>query len=427
MKVLLLSHNINTDTPLYGDRGSVKLLHEKQMQNKDSSNVLSININTHTSTHVDVPYHISNEGKKLTDYASDSWLFRFPYIKKISVEPDGTVDEEQFSDLEYNSTIDLLIIKTGFEKLRADKSYTSNSPVVVARLADFLKKRLPDLRAVGFDFISISSLKNRQEGRKAHREFLARDIRIIEDMRLAGLKEVPDFVLASPLFIKDADGSPISVWAFYNDFDFNRYDYLFFDFDGVILDSVDVKTEAFRVMYAEYGKAVSDRVVIHHLRNGGMSRYDKFKYYHKEFLNITLSKRKLEQLAVAFSKIVFTKVLEAEYLPGVIEFLELCRKSGKTCFVVSATPEKEIKQIIKEKGLNLYFSQVRGSPRAKSENLKDLMRRYKVERTRSVFFGDSINDRISARENNIKFIGINYRKAVISYQGFEILCKKGGV
>ena len=35
---------------------------------------------------------------------------------------------------------------------------------------------------------------------------------------------------------------------------FNKYKYLFFDFDGVILDSINVKTEAFGQIYKAWVK-----------------------------------------------------------------------------------------------------------------------------------------------------------------------------
>ena len=54
---------------------------------------------------------------------------------------------------------------------------------------------------------------------------------------------------------------------------------IFWDFDGVIKDSVPVKSEAFRKLFSPYGKKVTNSVVEHHMANGGMSRYKKIPYY----------------------------------------------------------------------------------------------------------------------------------------------------
>ena len=59
--------------------------------------------------------------------------------------------------------------------------------------------------------------------------------------------------------------------------------FIVFDFDGVVLDSVEIKTNAFAEIYSEYGSEIVSKVVEYHKRNGGLSRFEKFKYYHKFF------------------------------------------------------------------------------------------------------------------------------------------------
>ena len=58
---------------------------------------------------------------------------------------------------------------------------------------------------------------------------------------------------------------------------------IIFDFDGVIVESVNIKTIAFKKIYKKYGNEIVNKVVDHHLSNGGMSRFEKFNYYHKNF------------------------------------------------------------------------------------------------------------------------------------------------
>ena len=52
-----------------------------------------------------------------------------------------------------------------------------------------------------------------------------------------------------------------------------------FDFDGVIAESVQVKTNAFAELYGPFGNDVVQKVISHHEANGGVSRYEKIKYY----------------------------------------------------------------------------------------------------------------------------------------------------
>ena len=63
---------------------------------------------------------------------------------------------------------------------------------------------------------------------------------------------------------------------------------IIFDFDGVIVDSVGIKSDAFAHLYNSYGTQIENKVVEHHEKNGGLSREEKIKYYHKNFLNLII-------------------------------------------------------------------------------------------------------------------------------------------
>ena len=89
---------------------------------------------------------------------------------------------------------------------------------------------------------------------------------------------------------------------------------IIFDFDGVVVESVQVKTEAFAALYDSYGEQLVTKVVQHHLENGGMSRFEKFKIYHELFLNVKLSNSELLDLSNKFSKLVVQKVIGADYV-----------------------------------------------------------------------------------------------------------------
>ena len=71
---------------------------------------------------------------------------------------------------------------------------------------------------------------------------------------------------------------------------------IFWDFDGVIKDSVPVKTEAFRKIFLPFGIDVANKVVEHHLENGGVSRYKKILYYFKTFIGKNISKERIKSL-----------------------------------------------------------------------------------------------------------------------------------
>lgn len=194
---------------------------------------------------------------------------------------------------------------------------------------------------------------------------------------------------------------------------------IIFDFDGVILDSVDVKTKAFKEMYSVFGDDVTQKVVEYHLLHGGISRYEKFKYFHKNFLNITLSNSEVNHMASEFSNIVFDKVCNSEYIQGALEFLKYSHEKYLT-FICTGTPEVEIKKILSAKKLSIYFNSVYGSPKTKVEIIKKIIIENKLNSSEILFIGDAMTDYNASRKTNLNFIGVRNKDTLFPAEVFQI-------
>jgi len=216
-KTVLLSHFISEDTPLYGGDKNIKIIPHKSIKNGDSCNTLFLAFPNHISTHVDLPFHFFENGKKVSDFSSEKWFFNKVFLLTLdSISPSEIIGISQLNKkLSSEEDFELLLIKTGFENFRDKEIYWKESPGLHPELATFLKDRYPSLRGIGIDFISISSLSNRELGRKSHRAFLEKEIILIEDMRLSPIVSSPDTVILAPLFIENADGAPVTVFGVY--------------------------------------------------------------------------------------------------------------------------------------------------------------------------------------------------------------------
>ena len=181
---------------------------------------------------------------------------------------------------------------------------------------------------------------------------------------------------------------------------------LVFDFDGVLADSVEIKTEAFAMLYKPYGEEVVKRVVEHHRQNGGVSRFEKFKYYHKTFLGEELDSSKISILSNEFSSLVVDGVIASNEIAGVGGVLSTLREHGKQCIVISATPQNEIDLIVKKRGMADYFSRVYGAPSSKVDNLLDALNELSMESKDAIFFGDSFSDWEASVEVGVSFVGV---------------------
>lgn len=176
-----------------------------------------------------------------------------------------------------------------------------------------------------------------------------------------------------------------------------------FDFDGVIIESADIKTSAFRKLFERDYSNKLNLIVEYHLQNMGISRYIKFRHIYKNILGLPLPGELEEELGRKFSQIALEEVLKAPFVPGAIKFLKSNYKKY-TLFVASGTPHDELCYIVKERGLLKYFLEVRGSPPGKSEIISDILRRHVLSSNEAVFVGDAESDLLAAQQTRLYFI-----------------------
>jgi phosphoglycolate phosphatase-like HAD superfamily hydrolase len=183
----------------------------------------------------------------------------------------------------------------------------------------------------------------------------------------------------------------------------NNIKAIIFDFDGVIAESVQVKSNAFAEMYSAYGAVIEKKVIAHHEANGGLSRFEKFRFYHKYYLHEDIDSEKVDSLAKQFSDLVLQKVISSPYVRGAYEFiLENYKKYD--FYISTGTPADEIKVILEKRELSKYFKAVYGSPDTKDKHVKEILANNGYNNDEVVFIGDADTDKNAAKLNNIKFV-----------------------
>ena len=184
-----------------------------------------------------------------------------------------------------------------------------------------------------------------------------------------------------------------------------KYKAIIFDFDGVICDSVDVKTKAFASLYASYGPEIVQMVVNYHQAHGGISRFKKIQYFEEIFLNKKISENEVDEKANLFANLVKEKVINSNYLPGVFDFINSMSKVVPL-FICTGTPESEIIEITEKKGINLFFKEIYGSPSDKKTIISNILNKYKFSSSDVIYFGDATTDQIATNAFDMPFIGI---------------------
>ncbi len=187
-----------------------------------------------------------------------------------------------------------------------------------------------------------------------------------------------------------------------------------FDSDGVLIESVDIKTKAFAKLFEKEGEGVRKAVVEYHLKHTGVSRFEKFKYIYMTILKRELTKEIFDGLCRSFSELVVFEVIAAPYVKGAKEFLDASSSLYK-CFVASATPQNEIENIIRKRGMKKYFAAVYGAPTRKTDAVKEIIDIYRLSPDEVLYVGDALSDYEAAVANRIHFIArINGNEGIFS-------------
>jgi HAD superfamily hydrolase (TIGR01549 family) len=199
---------------------------------------------------------------------------------------------------------------------------------------------------------------------------------------------------------------------------FTGYKNIFWDFDGVLMDSMPVRDKGFEKVLENFPKEQIDKLMAYHRRNGGLSRYVKFRYFYEEILLIPITEGEVNELALRFSEIMLQLLIDEKLL--ITDSLSFVKDQHQNynMHIVSGSDGKELNIICGKLGISQFFNSIHGSPTPKKKLVADIMEQngYKPEET--VLIGDSINDYEAAVVNSIDFIGYN-NKTLIE----ELKCK----
>ena len=190
-----------------------------------------------------------------------------------------------------------------------------------------------------------------------------------------------------------------------------------FDFDGVLVESVDVKTRAYAYLFKEYGQDVVTKVVDYHMQNGGISRFVKFRNIYEKILKKPLSENKFASLSEQFSSIVVDAVVAAPWVEGAQEFLKK-NKNRYLCFIVSGTPQEELELIVQRRRMDQYFCAVLGSPKDKVTLFREVFPQLNLTPKETVFVGDAETDWNAAKTMGLPFLWRRIPEDVTLLKGY---------
>ncbi|MEV9594164.1 HAD-IA family hydrolase [Aliarcobacter butzleri] len=182
---------------------------------------------------------------------------------------------------------------------------------------------------------------------------------------------------------------------------------ILWDFDGVILDSMKIKGFGFTKLFEKYDIESIKLLEDYHYKHGGVSRFEKIKYFFNEILQKNITEDEISILAKKFGKIIEQRIYDKSNL--IHDSLDFIKNNyfKYNFHIVSGAEHRELNSLCKYFDLKKYFITINGSPIKKNILIKSIIEKYDYNKEETILIGDAITDYNAAKDNNISFYGYN--------------------
>ena len=197
---------ISDELPIWpGDPGiSVKLT--SSLNRGDNANVSLIKMGVHTGTHIDAPFHFEPNGKTIDQLPIEVLIGPCRVIEVLHVNE--SIDLSVLKKLDLGGSVRILF-KTRNSRWweNNETEFRKNFVYLSEEGARYLIEQ--GVKLVGIDYLSIEQFKTLNH--ETHHLLLRNQVIIIEGLNLSGVTEGEYELMALPLKLKGADGSPARV------------------------------------------------------------------------------------------------------------------------------------------------------------------------------------------------------------------------
>ena len=178
---------------------------------------------------------------------------------------------------------------------------------------------------------------------------------------------------------------------------------VFWDFDGVIKDSADLKVQAYVDMFVDHGPIIQNKIYRRCKTEGGKSRFQLIPMFYQDIVGVFLDDEQINIKLKIYSDMVVNNVIGSPFIPGVVDYLKN-NYERQRFIIVTNTPQFEIDMIVKRLNLDKYFEAIFGAPENKEDVVRGFLDQPGVDKENCVFIGDSEGDFVAASNNGVTFI-----------------------
>ncbi|WP_391204309.1 arylformamidase [Psychrobacillus sp. L4] len=164
-----------------------------------SVNIGRFTTSVHTGTHADAPFHFDNGGPTIDQLDINIYIGRAKVVDMSGFESIGC---EELKNIEL-AGVERLLLKTT-NKVCVEQ-FPTKIPVLKENIGAFLQEK--GIFLVGVDHPSVDALDNKEL--PTHHALYQHDVHILENLLLQDIEPGDYELIALPLNIQGADGSPV--------------------------------------------------------------------------------------------------------------------------------------------------------------------------------------------------------------------------
>ena len=178
-----------------------------------------------------------------------------------------------------------------------------------------------------------------------------------------------------------------------------------FDCDGVLLETIPAKLQAYMDWLPEQYEAVRDVYAEHNQKSFGQSRSLQIRYFYEELVGMKpVSDDFIKEEVERFASICEPLCEAAPWAEGAKEFIQTCREAGSTTYVLSGTPQAELDVMLQQRNAMDLFDEVMGYPITKEQGLEKVRDSLGINPTQILFIGDAQRDAEAALNVGTHFV-----------------------
>jgi phosphoglycolate phosphatase-like HAD superfamily hydrolase len=196
------------------------------------------------------------------------------------------------------------------------------------------------------------------------------------------------------------------------------YKTLVFDCDGVVLNSNQLKIQAYHDVAIKFGASETQAqlLVAHHVKLGGISRYPKFEYFLREIMKQAVTEEAINRLLSSFTVEVKRLLMDCEVAPDLTRLRQATPDAN--WMIISGGDQAELRDIFEQRKLgNLFDGGVFGSPDNKDQILTREIARNNLVKP-ALFIGDSRYDYQASTQAGLDFVFLSDWTDVDGWQSF---------